>query len=137
MDEQLIDKIERISAELCSELTRLPFGFLVAHTATVFDKAGVPRVNPIPEEYFDAVLYGIFDEIYGGLEPEFDTEEEYNRFTNAVSKLKSAEYMIEEYEYSSFWNQDIRITPASPYQDKSIPFLAIRKHKKQKIYGRH
>ena len=84
----ILDKIEQVSAEECQGLKRLPYCMLIGHCADVFDKVGIAHVNPIPEEYFDAVIWGLCDVFYDGCEPEFKTEEEYNRYEEAISNLK-------------------------------------------------
>lgn len=126
----ILDKIQKVSAQECESLRRLPYSLLIAHCATVFDKVGIPHVNPIPEEYFDAVIDGIIDEIYDGIEPEFETEAEYGRYENAIAQLKRCEYIVEEYEdRKDYCNHTYKclVTSKSPYQDKTIPFLGLRK----------
>ena len=127
MDE-ILDKIEQISAQECAGLSRIPFDLLIGYCSHVFDKAGIPHTNPIPEEYFDAVIYGIYDELYDGFEPEFETEEEYNRYEETISKLKKCEYMLEEtVEKTNFFGQKYMSKIGnSPYQDKTIPFLGLK-----------
>lgn len=124
----IIEKIEQVSAQECQELKRLPYCMLIGFCAHVFDKVGIPHVNPIPEEYFDAVIYGIIDELYDGFEPEFETEEEYNRYEEAISKLKKCEYMVEKVvEKTNFFGQKYMSKIGnSPYKDKTIPFLGLK-----------
>lgn len=71
----------------------------------MFDLANVPRVNPIPPEYFNTFM----DAVVGGVEPEFETEEEYLKYEQEISELMSLEWIVSE--------------KRSPYKDKTIPFL--------------
>ena len=114
----LVEKIQKISEMECDGMKRLPFFLWVGHCGIVFNKAGVPRTNPIPEEYFDAVIEGIINSFFGGCEPEFENEEDYDRYEEAVEVLKSCEFTLEQKnEYGYF------TTNRSPYRDKTVPFL--------------
>lgn len=114
----LVEKIQKISEKECDKFKRLPFSLWVGHCSEVFDKVGVPRTNPIPEEYFDAVIDGIIDSFFGGCEPEFENEEDYERYEKAVEILKSCEFTVEKRNEHGFFT-----TKHSPYRDKTIPFL--------------
>ena len=127
--ESVLDKIQQVSAEECQGLRRLPFGMLIGHCAYVFDKVGIPHVNPIPEEYFDAVIWGLCDAFYNGCEPEFETEEEWDNYENAISKLKSCKYIVEDCDVDMYGRVVNYRTLRSPYMDKSIPFLSPKKEK--------
>lgn len=128
IDNKLLDKIEKVSEQLCISFKRLPFDLLIAHCAEVFDKVNIPRVNPIPEEYFEAVLMGIINYYYDGCEPEFETEKDYNRYEAAIAKLKQAEWLLEETKTDDY-GRTYKVLPYSPYMDKTIPFLGYRRKK--------
>ena len=114
----IIDKIIQVSEYECSVLRRLSYDCLIGHCATVFDMVSIPHVNPIPEEYFDAVIYGVINYFYGGCEPEFDTDEEYNNYINAIEILKKCKYIKGDCkDNAGNWH-------ICPYMNKDIPFLA-------------
>ena len=119
---ELVEKIQQISKQDADELKYLYKDMLIGFCHTVFCKAGVPKVNPIPEEYFDAVISGLIDSFYGGIEPEFETEEEYNEWQDNINYIKSAEWLFKEYIRGCDYSHNA----INPYQNKSIPFLGIK-----------
>lgn len=117
---ELVDKIRMISEREADYFKYIPHLMTIGHCAEVFNLAKVPKVNPIPEEYFDAVLDGLCDSFYGGCEPEFETEEEYDRYEEMVKTIKSLIWITPKTE---------REKRRSPYQDKNRPFLGLPKYK--------
>lgn len=116
---ELIDKIQKISERMCDGLKRINYyDILIGHCSQVFRLANVPTVNPIPEKYFDAVIYGIYDSFYGGCEPEFEDDEQYEKHQRAIENLKKCEWINPTTEFEK---------RKSPYQDKTKPYLGIRK----------
>lgn len=110
----ILEKLQVISEEECNKMKRLPFVLWKGHVQFIFDKVGVPRMNPIPEEYFDAVINGIIDSFFGGCEPEFESEDDYDNYIKTVEEVKKLKWItITDKNY--FFK--------SPYQDKTIPFL--------------
>lgn len=66
----------------------LYFNMLIGCVSHVFRQARVPVINPIPETYLDVFLDALYDSFYGGCEPEWETEEEYNKFQESIRRLK-------------------------------------------------
>lgn len=89
----------------------------VGFIGSVFNKSGVPKVNPIPQDYFEIIKTALCDSFHGGLEPEFETEKEFENFENINNEHY---YYITEKEKIGY-NQN------SPYQDKNIPYLTYKK----------
>lgn len=76
--------------------SHLPYGLWEGHCSQVFTKCGVPRTNPIPEEFFDAVIDGIVESFYGGMEPEFEDESGLNKFNETCEKIKKLEWLTSD-----------------------------------------
>lgn len=115
----MYDKIVKIAEIELSQLKYFPgttIGYVASFCAHVFAKAKVEKVNPIPNEYFDAIKMAICNEFYGGCEPEFETETAWNTWNNLNNEILY--YGIES--SGSGYNRE-----RSPYQDKTIPFLKI------------
>lgn len=112
---ELLEKIKNIACNEMKDLKYIPIGIMDGLLGTVFYKAGVPRTNPIPQEYFEAFKEAICDQFCGGCEPEFENKEAYERFEN----LRSEKYhfVVEDPKGGMY---DKR----SPYVDKTIPYLA-------------
>lgn len=119
MDEKLIKKIERTSEQLADEIKYLYMEHIVGHASAVLGRCikNEDRVNPIPEEYFDAIMDGLINSFYGGCEPEFETEEQWKRWEKGIEVLKSCEWSLDD-SNTSKWSPN-----RSPYLDKSIRFL--------------
>lgn len=113
---ELVDKIQKISERECDIFRHLPYGLMIGHCSHVFRLANVPTVNPIPEEYFDAVLYGVYDSFYGGCDPDFENDEQYERHEKMVETLKSLVWI------TPMTDKEKR---KSPYQDKTKPYLGL------------
>lgn len=110
----MVDKIRKMSSRLSDELPSLPYALWIGHVSQTFDKCGVPRVNPIPEDYFQACIDGIEDSFYGGFEPEFSDEKSYNMYVETCEKIKKLEWITPT---------DTKSARNSPYKDKTIPYL--------------
>lgn len=119
-------KILKIAERELSQLKYIPgtnIVFIAAFCGDVFRKANVPRVNPIPNEYFDAVKEAICNEFYGGCEPEFETESAWNTWNQLNNEYLY--YDVEEFQYSDFYKRKMMIGERSPYKDKTIPYLKV------------
>lgn len=60
---------------------------LIGCLSYTFRYARVPVINPIPEKYIDAFLDAYYWEFHGGCEPEFESDEQYDRFQTAVKRM--------------------------------------------------
>jgi hypothetical protein len=109
------DKIHKYATKECVDLKYLFNAHLTGFIATVFDLAGVPRINPVSDEYIFIIKDVLVDEFYGGMEPEFETEEAYDFWENLNGSRFS--FAIEDKTVPNWMNK------RSPYQDKTIPFL--------------
>lgn len=109
-----MSKVKEIAIKELEDFKYLYNEHLEGFIGTVFYRAGVPRLNPIPEEHFYDIKEAICDVFHGGCEPEFETEEEWKRFESIDNEHFM--YVIE--------SSDRYSGPRSPFQDKSIPFLA-------------
>ncbi len=113
-----IEKIKAIAMEEVSTLKYLYDAYLIGLIDTIFNKSGVPKTNPIPKEYFDAVKDVMEDEFYGGLEPEWETLEAYKNWqTLNVRFIYRTE---KEHELLNRYNGH-----TCPYYDKTIPYLTL------------
>jgi hypothetical protein len=110
MENDIYNKIVEITENELSGQKHLYFEHISGLIGTVFNKAHIKRMNPIPEEYLDAIKEGLCNYFYGGCEPEFDTEEQYNNWESINNK--NFEYIIGRYGWKK-----------SPYQDKTLPYL--------------
>ena len=119
MNTKLIEKIEKVSEQLADEMKYLYWEHIVGHAGAVFDKCigKESRINPIPEEYFDAIVNGLINSFYDGCEPEFETEKQWNRWEKGVEYLKSCEWRLPDPNGRTYHERN------SPYRDQTIPYL--------------
>jgi hypothetical protein len=113
----IADEIKKEAIRQMDELKYVPRNFTEGLLATVFDNVGIQRTNPIPQHYFHAFEDAIYESFYGGCEPEFETEDEYNRFQEVISELNSDHYKFVLDKDKNWINQ------RSPYTDKTVPYL--------------
>lgn len=107
---EMTNKIYRMSKRLADDFDRLPYSVWDGHVQQVFDLCGVPRMNPVPQEYFEACIDGIVESFYGGCEPEFDDEKSEMEFHLTCERIKSLQYTTKDPRHN-------------PYKDKTIPYL--------------
>ena len=123
----LSNKIYKIAIKELSLIKRLPYCLIVGFVGDVFNKAKIPRKNPINKEYFDAIIDAIYEVFYNNIEPEFDSEIEYNKF-NDILHLIRFDLFYTEFIFSPELNK--RLYGISPYLDSSIPFLVSKEYVK-------
>ena len=125
----IAEKIKIVAHQELKDVKHLPMILARGAIGVIFAKAGVPRVNPIPEEYFEAFKEAMCDEFCGGCEPEFEDEKSWKEWNNLNST--NARFMVEsEMEnFSDSSKEDyIRVEyRRSPYCDKTVPFLVFLK----------
>lgn len=114
-----MDIIEKIKAVTLNEVSELSYFYdehLIGLIGTAFAKAGVPRTNPIPIEYFNAFKEVVEEEMFSGIEPEWASMEAYNNWENLHTRYV---YRTEtEHGALKRWDGN-----RSPYKDKTIPYL--------------
>jgi len=115
------EKVSAIALDEVSKSKYIYFNQMTGVIATVLDRSGVEKINPIPEDYFIAIKNALADEFHGGMEPEFKTEEEFNNWNN----LDSNHFFYITIEEAKI-DPRFRFTH-SPYQDKKLPFLVYSK----------
>jgi len=114
-------KVSAIALDELSKCKYLYFNQMVGVIGTILDKSGVDKSNPIPDDCFIAIKEAISDEFHGGMEPEFDTKEQFDDWTN----MNSEHYM---YITEKDKNDDSRFRfQVSPYKDKTITYLVYIK----------
>lgn len=116
-----IKKVGAIALDEVSKCKYLYFDQMVGVIGTVLDKAGVEKVNPISEDYFMAIKEAISDEFHGGMEPEFETKDQFDNWMNMNSE-----------HYLFITEEDKKNDPKyrfqrSPYKDKTISYLVYVK----------
>lgn len=122
-DFELLRRLEEISEKEADKIKYMYADHLIGFCSQIFDIC-IPRdkrENPIPEEWFDAVIDGVINSFFGGCEPEFETEEQWERYEKGIEKLKTCEWTV-PIETTDCWGYK-HYKPTSPYQDKTIPFL--------------
>lgn len=139
-DIKIPNNLHKIARDELVGCKRLPFNLTFGFVATVYNKARMPRVNPIPLTAGYIIQDVIYDELYGGIEPEFDTEEEYINFNITMDSILTAMYVPVQavipkkdswgIDHSPVWSDN-------PYRDKRlIPYL-IRKVDFEEKYLKH
>ena len=73
----MYNKIVNLTIQELVYNKRINSNLLGALADLIFHKAGVPKTNPIPSEYFDAIKEGICEIYYDGIEPEFSNEKDF------------------------------------------------------------
>lgn len=123
------DRLYKIACEELSQLKYLPNDLVIGFLGCVYARAGVPRINPVPITAAEIVQDAIYDSFYGGVEPEFETELEYNKFNKALDDLKEVMFVpikaaiIQKDSWGHPYSQILR---RSPYKDKTIPYLCSK-----------
>ena len=69
-------------------------------------------------ELIEIIEDAIYYEIYGGCEPEFDTDYEYDSFKKLMDNLD-----LSHYKYTIDNPDSAKWDRKSPYLDKTIPYL--------------
>jgi len=114
-------KVSAIALDEVSKCKYIYFDQMSGIIGTILERSGVERINPIPDEYFIAIKEAISDEFHGGMEPEFETKEQFENW----SKINSDHYL---YITEKDEKNDIRFRfHTSPYKDKTIPYLTFLK----------
>jgi hypothetical protein len=114
--------IEKLTENELKGLNYFYFNDLVAIIGSVFAKAGIPKVNPIPQEYFESVKTGICNEWFGGCEPEWETESDYDEW-ESIGPDKYRYMTTDEFEHLRSIGDYTFNSQHSPYQNKDIPWL--------------
>lgn len=112
---------QKVFNEALKEFKGIPYlykQYMCGVIGCIFSSAEVPRINPINPEYFEAVIDALYVSFYGGMEPEFETEEEFNSFNETLEHIRTNLHYIRQGEQR--WDN-------CPYRDKSIPFLAEKR----------
>jgi len=112
------EKVSAIALDEVSKSKYLYFNQMTGVIGTILDRAGVEKINPIPEDYFIAIKNAISDEFHGGMEPEFETKEQFEKWEN----INSDHYLFITVEETKTDPRFRHIN--SPFKDKKIPFLA-------------
>jgi hypothetical protein len=112
------EKIKYHTIEECKNIKYFYVKQLVGIIGTVFNNAGVPRINPIPQEYFEIIKDVICDEFCGGCEPEFEDVSNHDLWDAIDNKhylfvTENETKDVEKYGYNK----------RSPYSDKILPYL--------------
>lgn len=112
-------KIKYYTQEECLGTKYFYIAHILGVLATVFTKAGVPKTNPIPNEYFEIFKDTLTDIYFGGIEPEFESDNVWDEW----DVINSENYIfITEEEFNKnrgLYNPNAR----SPYSDKTVPYL--------------
>jgi hypothetical protein len=53
---------------------------LIGAIGFIFNKANVPKINPIKNEYLDIIVDSIKDNLLNGIELEFETKSEFLKY---------------------------------------------------------
>ena len=115
------EKVSAIALDEVSKSKYIYFNQMTGVIGTIFDRAGVEKINPIPEDYFIAIKNALSDEFHGGMEPDFETAEQFENWEN----INSEHYLFITVEETK---TDPRFRfKNSPFKDKKIPFLAFAK----------
>lgn len=123
-------RIYRIAVKELSSLKRLPYNLIIGFVGDIFNKAKIPKKNPINKEYFEAIIDAIYEVIYNNIEPEFDSKEEYDAFNNILKTIRS-DLFYAELIFSPRVNK--YLYGNSPYFDQTIPFIINRQKVKNKL----
>lgn len=115
------EKVSAIALDEVSKTKYLYFNQMTGLIGTILANSGVEKLNPIPDDYFIAIKNAICDEFHGGMEPEFDTKEDFDNWEDMNSEHYLYITVEERKSMKDVWNQ------RSPYKDKKIPYLFYKK----------
>jgi hypothetical protein len=112
------EKIKQQTIKECENIKYFYVHNMVGIIANIFNTVGVPRVNPIPQEYFDIIKDVICDLFCGGCEPEFEDASHWDEWDTIDNKhfvfiTEDESKDVEKYGYNK----------RSPYSDKTIHYL--------------
>lgn len=114
--ENIVERIKVITRDEVIDINYLYDNLLVGMIGTIFNKAGVPKINPIPEEYFYAFKEVFEEEFFGGIEPEWASLESCKNWdilhTRFVYRTEDEHHTLQQWDGQT-----------CPYIDKSIPYL--------------
>jgi len=121
--EQIIKNIKRITTRDLVDSKYMYFEMILGHIGTVFAKARVPKVNPIPQEYVEAYKDSVIEELCSGIEPDW----------SSLEKAKAWDTLHEDIRYTT--EEELKkegvYNRRSPYTDKTVPFLFYEKNMKK------
>jgi len=106
------DKYLKLAIDDILEMRRFPLQYFPALVGTVKNKAGEAKLEEIPSELVDACKDAIIDVYFSNIEPEWETEEQWNFW----EKLSKDSLVLKHANPNSMWN-------GSPYKDKTIPYI--------------
>ena len=113
------EKIKQKTVKECVGTKYFYIAHILGVLASVFSKAGIPKTNPIPNEYFEIFKDTLVDVYFGGIEPEFESDFVWDEWDALNSKTYV--YITEE-EFKK--NRGLYNPNAcSPYSDKTVPYL--------------
>jgi len=121
--EQIVENIKKITVRTLVDTKYMYFEMILGHIGTVFAKAGVPKVNPIPQEYVEVYKDSVIEELCSGIEPDWSSLEKAKAWDTLHEDIR---YTTEaELKTEGVYNRK------SPYTDKTVPFLLYEKNMKK------
>ena len=113
------DTFRKIAYNQTKDDRRFQLSYFGAFVSTVWMKAGLYKTKEIPKELIEACKDVLIEVYFDNIEPEWDEDEIPDEDEN-----KSMYYWWENLAPDNF---EVKIDHHSPYQDKTLPYLVMKK----------